>query len=177
MADTAGDVNGEGLSDIIVGAPLYDSPDADEGSAFVFLTNPWFKEIMVEGALTDSVPITLETGNTVDIVDRVFASYTSTVSFTLVETWTPSFDLQEWGIDAGSVMTTANTLSWQATDVTTDTWHVITKTFIISFSPDRDDTITESLWIEHFETQPADRILQFDHEVDRVFIPLTLRNY
>ncbi|MEO0123644.1 MAG: FG-GAP-like repeat-containing protein [candidate division WOR-3 bacterium] len=57
---TAGDVNGDGYSDIIVGAPLYDDGDTDEGAAFVYhgsvsglsntpswigevnLTNAWF---------------------------------------------------------------------------------------------------------------------------------------
>jgi len=33
----AGDVNGDGYSDVIVGAPLYDDFPADEGAAFVFL--------------------------------------------------------------------------------------------------------------------------------------------
>jgi hypothetical protein len=33
----AGDVNGDGYADVIVGAPLYDAGQADEGAAFVFL--------------------------------------------------------------------------------------------------------------------------------------------
>jgi hypothetical protein len=33
---TAGDVNGDGYSDIIVGVPLFDNPDTDEGAAFVY---------------------------------------------------------------------------------------------------------------------------------------------
>jgi hypothetical protein len=34
---TAGDVNGDGFSDVIVGAPQYDNGQADEGRAFVYL--------------------------------------------------------------------------------------------------------------------------------------------
>src|SRR5207249_180283 len=34
---TAGDVNGDGYSDVIVGAPLYDNGQTDEGRVFVFL--------------------------------------------------------------------------------------------------------------------------------------------
>ena len=34
---TAGDVNGDGYSDVIVGAPFYDNGDADEGRAYVYL--------------------------------------------------------------------------------------------------------------------------------------------
>ncbi|GMU94775.1 MAG: hypothetical protein AMXMBFR50_02920 [Ignavibacterium album] len=33
---TAGDVNGDGFSDVIVGAPYYDNGQTDEGSAFVY---------------------------------------------------------------------------------------------------------------------------------------------
>ena len=33
----AGDVNGDGYADVIVGAPLYDAGQTDEGAAFVFL--------------------------------------------------------------------------------------------------------------------------------------------
>jgi uncharacterized repeat protein (TIGR01451 family) len=34
---TAGDVNGDGFSDVVVGAPRYDSPETDEGRAYVYL--------------------------------------------------------------------------------------------------------------------------------------------
>ncbi|MCX7015966.1 MAG: FG-GAP-like repeat-containing protein [Candidatus Sumerlaeota bacterium] len=34
---TAGDVNGDGFSDVVVGAPLFDGGETDEGAAFVFL--------------------------------------------------------------------------------------------------------------------------------------------
>jgi hypothetical protein len=33
---SAGDVNGDGYSDVIVGAPKYDNGQTDEGAAFVF---------------------------------------------------------------------------------------------------------------------------------------------
>jgi len=37
---SAGDVNGDGYADVIVGAHLYDAGEADEGAAFVFLGSP-----------------------------------------------------------------------------------------------------------------------------------------
>jgi flavodoxin len=36
----AGDVNGDGAGDVIVGAELYDKPDISEGAAFVYLPEP-----------------------------------------------------------------------------------------------------------------------------------------
>ncbi len=38
-AITAGDVNGDGFSDLVVGAPTYNDPLIDEGSAFIYLGN------------------------------------------------------------------------------------------------------------------------------------------
>jgi hypothetical protein len=37
---TAGDVNGDGYSDVIVGAPTYDNGEGDEGRAYVYLGSP-----------------------------------------------------------------------------------------------------------------------------------------
>jgi FG-GAP repeat/FG-GAP-like repeat len=37
---TAGDVNGDGFADVIVGAPAYDQGESNEGRAFVFLGGP-----------------------------------------------------------------------------------------------------------------------------------------
>jgi hypothetical protein len=36
----AGDVNGDGYADVIIGAPLYDNPEHDEGMAFAFYGSP-----------------------------------------------------------------------------------------------------------------------------------------
>lgn len=37
---TAGDVNGDGYSDVIIGAPFYDNGQTDEGAAFVYYGSP-----------------------------------------------------------------------------------------------------------------------------------------
>jgi len=40
VGSTAGDVNGDGYSDVIVGAPLYDNGESDEGRAYVYHGSP-----------------------------------------------------------------------------------------------------------------------------------------
>ncbi|MBK7949267.1 MAG: FG-GAP repeat protein [Deltaproteobacteria bacterium] len=40
MVASAGDVNGDGYGDVIVGAPFYDSGESDEGAAFVYHGGP-----------------------------------------------------------------------------------------------------------------------------------------
>ena len=59
---SAGDVNGDGYGDVIVGAYLYDNGENNEGAAFVFLssasgitsTNPLNADAMIEGNQSDA---------------------------------------------------------------------------------------------------------------------------
>ncbi len=59
---TAGDVNGDGFSDVIVGSPYYDGGDSNEGRVNVYLGSPvgivnltaWYAESDVSGALLGS---------------------------------------------------------------------------------------------------------------------------
>jgi hypothetical protein len=146
----------------------------DEGRAFVFVTNPWYTEIYVNGVPSDTMPIAVDEDDTIEVVNRGFVNAAPLTS-TMVVTWSQPFELIDWSTDTGSVITTTNTLTWEVTDALTDTWHVITKTFSISLDPKESATITESLSIEGYPIQPPDRVLQFRQELQRVFLPLILR--
>src|SRR5690606_31555460 len=50
---SAGDVNGDGYGDVIVGAPLYDDGQSNEGAAFVFHGGP--------GGINDAIPVSANT--------------------------------------------------------------------------------------------------------------------
>ena len=54
-AASAGDVDGDGFDDLIVGAHLYDRGQTDEGAAFVFLGSPATSHARGEAA-ADGVP-------------------------------------------------------------------------------------------------------------------------
>jgi subtilisin family serine protease len=123
----------------------------------------WDKQVHVNGVPADAVPIVVVPGDTVEIVDRVWVTYTANITFTLVETWTESLELEDWISDAGSVAAVANTLTWDVEDVVPNAWYAITKTFHVLSGPWDADTITESLWVEHAVPQLPDRVLQFSH--------------
>ena len=123
----------------------------------------WEKEVYVNDALIGTFPATVVAGDTVEIVDRVWITHTAPVTFTLVETWTESLDLVDWTSGTGSVVATANSLTWEATDVAPDTWHVLTKTFHVLTGTWGTDVITESLWVENADPQPDDWVIQFNY--------------
>jgi hypothetical protein len=60
-AGTAGDVNGDGISDVVVGAPHYSNGESDEGRAFLYYGNNGggFDRIPQQARTDDSAPIYL----------------------------------------------------------------------------------------------------------------------
>ena len=48
---SAGDVNGDGYADVLVGAPYYDNGSADEGAAFVYLGGPGIFDTTNDGLM------------------------------------------------------------------------------------------------------------------------------
>ncbi len=110
----------------------------------------WDKIAWVNDGLTAiwplTAPLTVAPGDTIQIVDRVTLSHTDLVTFTLSEQWNNSLALVDWETTAGSLTTATGVLDWQASGVPTDTWHVLTKTFVVS----------EGDWIYDFVTETLD---------------------
>lgn len=119
----------------------------------------WNKRVYVNDVLTDAISITVFPSDTVEIVDQVWITYTGRVTFTLAETWTKSLGQIGWANDAGDVITTANTLTWEVTDAVTDTWYAITKTFTVLEDDWTFGYMTETLTVEGADPQPDDRVL------------------
>ena len=53
---TAGDVNGDGYSDVLVGAPAYDDGQVDEGRVFLYLGSPTGPDETPDWMFSDDFP-------------------------------------------------------------------------------------------------------------------------
>ncbi|MDY6878533.1 MAG: S8 family serine peptidase [Chloroflexota bacterium] len=136
----------------------------------------WNKRVSVNGVLTDTSPISIVPSDTVQIVDRVWITYTDNVTFTLVETWTESLDLTGWISDSGSITTNAHSLTWGMRDAAPNTWYAITKTFNVISATWVYDYITETLWVENAAPQLPDRVFWFAHPHPDISVtPLSLK--
>jgi PKD repeat protein len=122
----------------------------------------WEKAIRVNGVLTDTDPISVFPGDGVEIVDRVWVTYTVPVSFTLTEAWSDSLLMTGLVTDVGSVTwTPAGPAVVHASNVAPNTWHAITKTFVITEGAWVLDFVTETLEVEN--VAPVDRLVRFRH--------------
>jgi len=119
----------------------------------------WNKQVYVNGTLTNSVPITVWPGDTVQIVDQVYISSTGTITFTLTDTWTDGLHLDGWTNTTGHVTNTTQELSWRAESAQPDVWHVLTKTFQIINDTWTLAHVAETLWVENANSQPDERLI------------------
>jgi hypothetical protein len=92
---TAGDVNGDGFSDVIVGAPDYDDGQEDEGGAFVYLGSPVGLATGPAGWVTDGDQAGARYGQSVGTAGDVNGD-----GYADVVVGAPSFN-GYYGIDAG----------------------------------------------------------------------------
>lgn len=123
----------------------------------------WEQRTYVNGILTDTFPATVFPGDVVDVVDRVYVTFTTNISYTLVETWTESLELAGGTFDVGDAVRTGRTLRWDVVNAAPNNGYAITSTFHVTGSGWISDTITEELRVEHADRQLDDRVLVFWH--------------
>jgi hypothetical protein len=119
----------------------------------------WSKQVYVNGTLTDSVPITVWPGDTVQIVDQVYISSAGTVTFTLTDTWTGGLHLDGWTHTTGHVTNTTQELSWGVESAQPDTWHILTKTFQVVSDAWTLAHVAETLWVDNASSQLDERLI------------------
>ncbi len=155
-------------STISIPSYIFDHVGALAGEAWMnFHIRPpeppaWEKIIQVNGVLTDTDPIAVLPGDEVQIVDRVWITYTVPVSFTLTEAWSASLLMTGLTADVGpGAWTPAGPAVVHALDVAPNAWYAITKTFVITEGAWVLDLVTETLEVEH--STPAERVVRFRH--------------
>ena len=128
----------------------------------------WEKAVWVNGLLTATWPVTqpivVVPGDAVQIVERVYVTYTDNVTFTLVETWTDSLVLTDTAVPVGFVNSSPGWAEWHANNVLSHTWHVLTKTFLVTGTTWLYDYLTETLTVDYADPQPSDRVVTFQHQ-------------
>jgi hypothetical protein len=126
----------------------------------------WEKEIWVnaEGPFDTTEPFfSVATGDEVIIVDHVFITSTTAVSFTLEEAWQTALALTDWQTNDGTVITDTDVLTWEVTSGLTETWYTITKTFEVLGGDWGSGSLSENLSVDGMLTQPAPVDLTFNH--------------
>jgi len=106
-------------------------------------------EVWLNGALVPTgASLTVEAGDTVEIVDRVWITNTRNLTFTLGTAWTESLALSGWLSSTGEAVATTGWLDWEVEDAEPNTWHVLTKTFEVLPGLWVTDTISETLDVD-----------------------------
>jgi len=121
----------------------------------------WDKQVTVNGDPVALVGVTMITPTSVvQIVDRVWITYTPNVTFTLWETWTNSLTLNNLVSTTGSITKALNSMTWVVTDVVPGLY-VLTKTFDVEVGTYGTESITELLSVDY--TAPQSKTKLFDH--------------
>jgi uncharacterized repeat protein (TIGR01451 family) len=132
----------------------------------------WEQQVWLNGALQSPGSITVQAGDSVQIVDQVWITHTNSLTFTLVTTWTESLSLS--GSQAGSGQAVENPagLIWDVDVATPDTWHVLTKTFDVLPGIWMTDVVTGDLDVE---LMPDSRwVLELDYRAASLYLNKTV---
>jgi carboxypeptidase T len=164
-------------------------PSTDEHSITVSV-NPrsqpsaplWNKQVYVNGTLTNSMPITVWPGDTIQIVDQVYVSSAGTITFALTDTWTDGLLLDGWTHTIGHVTPTSQALSWEVESAQPDVWHILTKTFRVVGDTWTLGHVAESLWVENASSQLDERLIILARggagwdELPRLYLPMVTKS-
>ena len=123
----------------------------------------WEKEVRLNGLLQSTSPVTLTSGDLLAVSDRVWITYSGAVSFTLHENWPDFLALTGQTATDGSVVQNGRLITWEVDSGLAGSWHVLTKTFSVSGGDWDGGVITESLWVDGADPQPADRRVELAH--------------
>jgi hypothetical protein len=111
----------------------------------------WEKEIRINDTgpwLPSDGPFAVIPGDVITITDHVTVSANGPVSYTLLETWTPSLDLLSYEELTGTVQSAQESLEWTVQNGTSGAQYVLTKTFEVNGEGRFYDALTETLTVE-----------------------------
>ena len=107
----------------------------------------------------DDGQFTVQDGDTLTIVDRVWVTHTADVAFTLAQAWGPGLTLTGQVYDTGMVVTGTGTLSWSGSDESAYEWHTLTTTLSVVGAGWLYESITETLTVDDAASQLSPRVV------------------
>jgi hypothetical protein len=100
---------------------------------------------------------TVQDGDTLTIVDRVWVTHTDSVTFTLAQAWGAGLVLQGQAYDTGTVVTSTGALTWHGSGEQANQWHTLTTTLRVNGAAWLYESITETLTVADAATQLPQR--------------------
>ncbi len=124
----------------------------------------WQRYKYVNGVLTDTTTVYVADTDQLQIVDRIWVTYTYGVTFTLAESWSPFLALTDVERDVGEVAQGDGSLTWRAMDVVPQTSYAVTMTFSVLTGTWETAVLTAYLNVARSLTPSTRRILTVEHQ-------------
>ncbi len=123
----------------------------------------WTTQLYHHGTLTDALPLAVEAGDLLTLVERISVTYGLPADFALHVTRTASLTATGWLTTIGHVTTTPTALHWSAQNAPTTTWHTLTHTYRVLPGTWTTDILTLTLWVADADAQPTARVIPLSH--------------
>lgn len=120
----------------------------------------WEKTVQVNAGAPqpwNTGPFNVQDGDTVTVVDRVWVTHTTGVSFTLAQTWGPGLALTGQNASTGATVVGSQALTWQAPGAPGNHWHTLTTTLSVNGAAWLYETLTETLTVADATAQLPQR--------------------